>query len=172
MGTTGQYCFIISVVTTSACNLGQPGNRREQYPTPGKSSPSQLWINIYLAAGSRHRYCSVARGFEALPMMHLQVATNRLSFQAQAPSLGSQQHSFRHMKDMQKLLRESNTNYMIQLILQLYAGRGLFLHNMHCILPTTSTAHNFFVNTGSKACKANHQPIKKPSTDGCSTVVL
>ena len=94
-------------------------------------------------------------------MMHLQLATRCLAFQAQPPSLGSQQHSFRHIK----LLGDSNTDYMIQFILQLYAGRVLDLPLFHgwivhalCILPTTSIAHDLLSTQDAR--HASHQPIK------------
>ena len=74
VATKDQYCFVITLVTTAppgpSSNLGPPGNRREH---PWEKLPSlQLWINIYIAPGSHHCCSVVARGFEALAMMHLQ----------------------------------------------------------------------------------------------------
>ena len=168
MATTGQYCFIISVVTTSACNLGQPGNRREplgKAPLPNggsmfiqRQAPS-IAAAVLPGALKLRRCCTC----------NLQPGVSHFRLNLHPLGLSNT------VSDT--LLGDSNTDYMIQFILQLYAGRVLDLPLFHgwivhalCILPTIYCAR-FVVNTGCKACKPSTHQINHKRIYGCSTVV-
>ena len=156
MATTGQYCFIISVVTTSACNLGQPGNRREplgKAPLPNggsmfiqRQAPS-IAAAVLPGALKLRRCCTC----------NLQPGVSHFRLNLHPLGLSNT------VSDT--LLGDSNTDYMIQFILQLYAGRVLDLPLFHgwivhalCILPTTSIAHDLLSTQDAR--HASHQPIK------------